>query len=213
MWRIAPATNLDSRSFWQSDDSKHPVNFGFDPAAQNGHSLSYIGQGEEQMGIDWTMFHECRIDVSDNATIDSQPGPVQNMELKYHVLKVYVFNRSRRFNLDQIPTVIFIRCQNVNSYGAVIVNKGGFKYRSSPLDCFGGFRNSLLKAVGADLNTVRKHVSGQSADLLAFFKDRQRLLVWCGKQMFCTEPKQPGTLYAMEITAFCQVSRRIAHGS
>lgn len=79
---IAPTANLDSRSFCQPNNTKHSVNFGFDPAAQGRHLLSYIGKGEKQMGSDWTVFNERRVDVSENAAIDSQPGSGQNQKLK-----------------------------------------------------------------------------------------------------------------------------------
>src|SRR5579862_1817001 len=210
---ITPPANRDSRSFRLTDYTKHFLNFGFDPVAQSLHLRSHISQCEELTWIDWTAFHERRVDMSDKATIDSQPGTDQNMNLKSRVVEVYFLDRSRRFNSDQAPTSIFIGYQNINPNGAFPVNKSRFKERAALLNSVRGLRNSLLEAVTANLNTARKQLSGQSADLFAFFKDRQRLLVRCRKQILRTEPKQLGTLLALEKTAFGQESHRNVHGS
>ena len=86
---IAPPTDLNSRNFWQSDDARSISSALVSILSCSASTwLSDIDQGKEQIGIDWTLFRECRIDVSENAAIDPQPGTGQNMELKRHILNV-----------------------------------------------------------------------------------------------------------------------------
>lgn len=65
-------------------------------------------------------------------------------------------------------------------------------------------RGFLVWCCPGDLDTVRKHLSRQSAHPLAFFEYCQRLLIRRGYQMLCVpvEPEQLTTLLTVEKFAF-----------